>query len=157
MPMLLWGRAVAWFIADSSGPRLPRVGQKRAGTAGSLPVRGGGSPVQCCLPLVLAYVAHPCRRCSLVNACGTLVRLGRPVERVCAGGEHLRGGSKRLSRMTLSRVHPLARGGGLALNGVPASFPELLQPRADGLKPSVDLPLTAWRGPRLAVHTSQHA
>jgi hypothetical protein len=127
------------------------------GTIGSLPVRGGGSPVQCCLPLVLAHVADPCRCCSLVNARGALVRLGRPVERVCAGGEHLRGGGERLGRMALSCIHPLARGGGLGLDGVPASFPELLQPGADGLKPSVDLPLTAWRGPRLAVHTFQHA
>ena len=58
-PMLLWGRTVAWFIGDGSRPRLSRFGKKRLGKFGSLPVRGGGSPVECCLLLVLAHVAGP--------------------------------------------------------------------------------------------------
>jgi hypothetical protein len=149
--MLLWGHAVAWLIEDSSRPCPSRLGEKRLGTFGSLPVRGGSSPVDCCLPLVLAHVADPCRCCPLEDAGDTLVRLGRPAERLRASGQHECGGSVRLGRMALGRFQPRAGGGG------PVSFSELLKPRADGVKPSVDLPPTAWRWPGLAVHASQRA
>jgi hypothetical protein len=72
--MLLWGRTVAWSIAGSSRAHLFRLGEKRLGTFGSLPVRGRGSPVECCLPLVQAGDA--------------LVSLGRLAERLRAGGQH---------------------------------------------------------------------
>jgi hypothetical protein len=35
------------------------VGEKQLGTFGSLPVRGGSGPVECCLPRVPAHVADP--------------------------------------------------------------------------------------------------
>ena len=149
-PMLLWGHAVAQLIGDSSRPRPLRLGEKRLGTFGLLPIRGGSSPVECCLPLVLAHVADPCRCCPLVQAGGTLVRLGRPAERLRAGDQPLCGGSVSLGCLALGCFQPVAGGCG------PVSFPELLKPRADGVKPGVDLPLTAWRWPGLAVHASQH-
>jgi hypothetical protein len=83
------GHAIAWLIGDSSRPRPSRLGEKRLGTFGSLPVRGGSSPVECCLPLVLAHVADPCRCRPLVEAGDTLVRLGCPAERLRSGGQHL--------------------------------------------------------------------
>jgi len=89
-----------------------------------------------------------------VHAGGTLVRLGRLAERLRAGGEHLGSGCVRLGRMALGRFHSLAGSGGPVLNGVPVSFPELLEPRPDGLKPSVDLSPATWLGPGLAVHAS---
>jgi hypothetical protein len=52
--MLLRRDALAWLVGGRLRPF--RVGQKRLSTFGSLPVRGGGSPVQCGLPLVLARV-----------------------------------------------------------------------------------------------------
>jgi hypothetical protein len=115
--------------------------------------------MECRLPIVHAHVADPCRCCPLMHAGGTFVRLGRITERLGAGGQHLRGGSLRLSRVALGRLQPLARGGGPAPHGVPApiSVSEFLEPRADGVKPGVDLPPTAWQGPGLAVHASQHA
>ena len=58
-PMLLRGHTVIWLIAGSGGQRPFRLGQKRLGTVGSLQVRGGGRPVQYCLPFVLAHVADP--------------------------------------------------------------------------------------------------
>src|SRR5262245_19486017 len=58
-PVLLWGHAVAWLIGGSSRPRPSRLGEKRQGTFGSLPVRGGSSPVECCLPLAHAHVTDP--------------------------------------------------------------------------------------------------
>ena len=58
-PMLLSGYALAWLIGDSSRPRPFRLGKKRLGTFGSLPVRGSSGPVECCLPLVPAHVADP--------------------------------------------------------------------------------------------------
>ena len=58
-PMLLWGCAVARLIGDSIRPRPLRLGEKRLGTFGLLPVSGDSSPVECCLPLVLVHLAHP--------------------------------------------------------------------------------------------------
>lgn len=98
--------------------------------------------MQCCLPLVLAHVADP-GRCRLVMDAGdTLVRLGGPAERRHAGGEHVDGSSLRLGRVALGRFQPLAGGDGMTLNDVPVPFPELLKPRADGVKPGIDLPPT---------------
>ena len=146
--LLLWGHAVRWLIGDRRRLRPFSLGQKRLGTFGSLPVRGGSSPVECYLPLVLVHVADPCRCCPLVHAGGTFVRLGRPAELLRAGGQRHCGGSVRLGRVTLGRFQPLANGGGLALNGVPASFSELLKPPADSGKPGVDLPPAALAGVR---------
>ena len=123
---------------------------------GSLPGRGGGGLVECCLPLVLAHVAGPFSSCPPVHAGDTLVRLGRPAERVRAGGQRSYGGGVRLGRVAVGRFEPLA-GGGQVLGGVPVSVPELLKPPADGIKPNNDLPLTAWRAPGLVVHASRHA
>jgi len=155
--MLLSGHVVAWLIADSSGPRPFMVAEKQLGTFGSLAVCGGSSPVQCCLPLVPAHVADPGRCCLVVQAGDTLVRLSRTTERLHAGGQHLRGGSMRLSRVALGRCQPLAGGGGPALIGVLVSFSKLLYPRADGVKPGFDLPPAAWQGTGLAIVASQHA
>lgn len=130
------------------------VGDERLGTFGSLPVRGGSTPVQCCLPLVPAHVADPGRGCPLMHDGDTLVRLGRLAERLRAGGQHLYGSRVRLGRVALSRFQPLTQVGGPAPRGVPVSFSELPQPHADGVKPGIDLPPTAWRRPRIAVHTS---
>jgi len=63
-------------------------------------------------------------------------------ERLRAGGQHLCGGGVRLGGMALGRFQPLL-GGGAALIGGPASFSQLLKPRADGVKAIVDLPPTA--------------
>jgi hypothetical protein len=71
------------------------------------------------------------------------VRLGRVAERLGAGSQHLRGGSVRLNRMPLGGFQPLAGGSGPAPSGVQASLPELLKSRADGVKPSVDVPPAA--------------
>ena len=154
--MLLWRHAVAWLIGDCSRPRPFRLGEKRLGLFGSLSGRGGGTPVLCCLPLVLAHVAEPFRCCPPVQAGDTIVSLGRPAERPRAGGQRLYGGSVRPRRVALGRFEPLA-GVGQVPSGVPVSLSELLKPHADGAKPGVDLPVTAWRGPGLAVHDSQHA
>ena len=121
------------------GPRRSKLGDKRLGAFGPLPVRGGRGAVEYCLPLVPAHIADPCRCRSLVHAGDTLVRLGRPAERLRAGGQHLYGGSVRLGRVALGRFQPLTGRGGLALNGVPVPFSEPLKPRADSVKPSVDL------------------
>jgi len=77
-----------------------------------------------------------------MQAGSTLVSLGRVAERLHAGGQHLRGGGMRLGGMALGRFQPLL-GGGAALIGGPASFSQLLKPRADGFKAIVDLPPTA--------------
>ena len=130
------------------------VGEKGEGTFGSLPVRGGSGLVDCCLPLVTADVAAPCRSCSLVHAGGTVMRLGRIAERFRAGGQHFCGGNVRLDRMAPGRFHPLARGGGPAPHGLPVSFSERVEPRADGVEPSVNLPPALRRGHRLTVHAS---
>ena len=132
--MLLGGHAVTWLSGDGGRPRLSRLGEKRLGMFGSLPGRSGGSPVKCCLPLVLAYVAGPFSSCPPVHAGDTLVRLGR---------------------VAVGRFDPLG-GGGQVLGGVPVSVPELLKPAANGIKPNNDLPLTAWRAPGLVVHASRH-
>ena len=155
--MLLWGRAVAWLVGDRRKPGPVKLEQKRLGTFGSLPVRGGSSPVECCLPLVPGHVADPGRCCPLVHADDTLVRLGRPAERLHTGGQHLDGSSARLGRVAAGRCQPLAGDPGLPLHGVPVSFSELPKPVADGVKPFVDLLPTAWRWPGLPVHASQHA
>jgi hypothetical protein len=63
--MLLWGHSVTWLSGDSSGRCLFRLGQQRLGTFGSLPVCGGSSPVQRCLPLVRAHVADLYRCCPI--------------------------------------------------------------------------------------------
>lgn len=63
----------------------------------------------------------------------------------------------RLGRMALGRLQPLTADTGPAPDGVPVSFSKLLKPRAEGLKPNVDLPPTGWQGPRLPVHAFQHA
>jgi hypothetical protein len=76
-----------------------------------------------------------------MQAGSTLVSLGRVAERLHAGGQHLRGGGMRLGGMALGRFQPLL--GGWALIGGPASFSQLLKPRADGFKAIVDLPPTA--------------
>lgn len=89
-----------------------------------------------------------------MDAGDSLMRLRRPEERLRAGGQHLCRGSVRLGRVALGRFQPLSGVGGPALKGLLVSFSELLKPRADGLKPGVDLPLTASRGPGLAVHAS---
>lgn len=88
------------------------VAEKRLGTFGSQPIRGGSSPVQCCLPLGPVHVADPCRCCPVVQAGHTLVRLRRMAKRLHAGDQHLGGGSMRLSGVALSRGQPLARRGG---------------------------------------------
>ena len=121
-------------------------------TFGSLVIRDGSGPVEFCLPLVPVHVADPCRRCPLVHAGGTLMRLGRMAERLSAGGQHFCGGSVRLRGVALGRCHPLAGGTGPALAGVQVSFPERLEPRADSIEPGVDLPSAARRGRRLTVH-----
>jgi len=77
-----------------------------------------------------------------VQAGSALVSLGRMTERLHTGGQHLRGGSVRLGGTVLGRFQPLA-GGGPAPIGGPVSFPEFLKPRADGVKPIVDLLPTA--------------
>jgi len=128
------------------------VGDKRLGTFGALPVRGGSGPVECCLPLVPAHVANPIRCCPVVQAGGALVRIGRMAERLRTGGQHLCGGSMRLHRIALGRCRPLAAGGGLAIADAP--FSKRLKPRADGVKPGVDLLPTIQRELRLAVHVS---
>lgn len=133
------------------------VGEKQQSAFGSLPVRGGSSPVECSLLLVHAQVADPCRRYPLVHAGDTLVRLGRVAERLRAGGQQLCSGSVRLGGMAPGRFQPITGRGGPAPNGVPVSFPQLLKPRAEGVKPGIDLPPTARHGLRLAVHISQHA
>jgi hypothetical protein len=79
------------------------IGEKRLGTFGSLPVRGGSGPVEPCLPLVPGHVADPGRCRPRMHVGGTLVRLGRMAERLRAGGQHLYGGSVRLGRVALSR------------------------------------------------------
>src|SRR5262249_61803232 len=56
-PMLLSGRAVTWLIGDRRKPGQVKLGQKRLGAFGSLPVRDGGSPVERCLPLVPEHIA----------------------------------------------------------------------------------------------------
>src|SRR5215472_8359056 len=127
------------------------VGEQRLDTFGALPVGGGSSAVERCLPLVTVRVTDPSRCCSLVHAGGTFVRLGRVAERLRAGGQHPRGGNMRLGRVALSRCHPLPGGGGPPLAAEHVSFPEHLKPRADGVEPSIDLPPTAWQGPSLAV------
>ena len=124
-PMLLWGRAVTWLIGGRRKPGQVKLGQKRLGAFGSLPVRDGGSPVERCLPLVPEHVADPCRCCPFVHADDTLVRLGRPAERLRAGGQHFHGSSVRLGRVAPGRFQPLPGGGGPALDSVPVSFPEL--------------------------------
>jgi len=63
----------------------------------------------------------------------------------------------RLGRMAQGRFQPLAGRGNLAPLGVSVSFSELAKPRADGVKPGVDLLPTAGRGLWLVVHASQHA
>jgi hypothetical protein len=128
------------------------VGEKRLDTFGSLVIRDGSGPVEFCLPLMPAHVADSCRRCPIVHAGSTLMRLGRMAERHSAGGQHFCGGGVRLRGAALGRCHPLAGGSGPALAGVQISFPERLKPRADGIEPGVDLPPTALRGRRLAVH-----
>jgi len=155
--MLLWRRAVAWLIGDGRKPCLVKLGQKRLGAVGSLPVRGGSSPVQRCLPLVPEHVADPCRCCPLVYVGDTLVRLGRPAERLSACDQHLHGGAACLGRVVLGRCQPPAGGGGLSLHRDPVPFPELLKPHPDGIQPGVDLPPAAWRRPGLTVHAFQHA
>jgi hypothetical protein len=40
------GIIIAWLIEDGSRPHPFRLGEKRLGTFGSLPVRGGSGPVQ---------------------------------------------------------------------------------------------------------------
>jgi len=92
-----------------------------------------------------------------MQAGDALMRLGRPTERHRAGGQHLCSGIMRLDRMALGRFQPLTGSDGPAPNGVPVSFPKLLKPRAEGVKPSVDLPPTGWQGSGLAVHATQHA
>ena len=77
-------------------------------------------------------------------------------ERLRTGGQHPCGGSMRLVGMALSRFQPFA-GGSPADIGGPVSLPQLLKPRADGLKAIIDLPPTARPGPGLAVHASKHA
>jgi hypothetical protein len=77
-----------------------------------------------------------------VQAGRTLVSLGRMTERLHTGGQHLCGGSVRLGGMPLGRFQPLL-GGGAPLIGGPASFSQLLKPRADGVKAIVDFPPTA--------------
>jgi hypothetical protein len=64
----------------------------------------------------------------------------------------MRGGSLCLFCVTLGRFHPLAGSDGPAPIGFPVSLPQCLEPRPDGLKPSVDLPPTAWWWPGLAIH-----
>ena len=144
-----------WAVPLSRA-RLFRLGKKRLGAFGSPPVLRGSGPLKCCLPLMLTHVADPRRRCLLVQASGTLVSLGRVTERLHTGGQHLCGGSVRLGGMAPGRFQPLA-GGGPALIGTLASFFQLLKPRADGVQAIVDLPPTAWPGPGLGVHASQHA
>jgi hypothetical protein len=127
------------------------VEDERPGTFGSLPVRGGSGPVERCLPLVPLHVANPIRCCSVVQAGGTFMRLGRVAERLRAGGQHFCGGSVGLHRVALGCCEPLAGGGGPAF---PVPFSERLKPRMDGAKSGVDLLPTVLREPRLAVHVS---
>jgi hypothetical protein len=127
------------------------AGEKRLDTFGTLPVSGGSRAVERRLPPVPVHVANPSRRCSLVDAGGAFVRLGRVAERLRAGGKHPCGGSVRLGRVALSRCHPLPGGGGPPLAAEHVSFPERLKPRADGVEPGVDLPPTAWPGPGLGL------
>jgi len=47
------------------------AGDEQLDPFGAPPVRGGGGPVECCLPLVPDHVADPRRCCSLVHARGT--------------------------------------------------------------------------------------
>ena len=63
-------------------------------------------------------------------------------ERLHTGGQHLCGSGVRLGGMALGRFQPLL-GGGPALIEGPASFSQLLKPRADGVKAIVDLLPTA--------------
>lgn len=76
------GRPGAWsavpLIGDSNRPHLFSLGQG-ASTSGSLPVRSGTSPVECCLPLVLAHVADPCRCYPLVHDGGPMGSPSPPV------------------------------------------------------------------------------
>jgi hypothetical protein len=130
------------------------VGDKPLGSFGTPPVRGRSGPVKRRLPLVPAHVTNPFRCCPVVQAGGTIVRLGRMAERLRTGGQHLCGGSVRLYRVALGRCHPLTGGDGPAIAGVRAPLPERLKPRADGIKPSVDLLPTVQREPRLAIHVS---
>jgi hypothetical protein len=113
-PVLLSGLTVAWFTGGSSRPGVSRAGQNRLGPFGSLPVRGSGGPVVGCVPLVQSHIADPGRCCPLVHAGDTLVCLGRPAERLGAGGLDLHGGSLRLGRVAPGRFQPLAGGGGVA-------------------------------------------
>jgi len=145
-------RSRRWAVTSHLG--LFMLGDKRLGAFGSLPVRGGSCPVERRLPLVPVHVANPMRCCSVVQAGGTFVRLGRMAERLRAGGQHLCGGSVRLCGVALGRCQPLAGGGGPAISDVRAPFPERLKPRADGVKPCVDLLSTVQRELRLAVHVS---
>ena len=130
------------------------VGDQRLGAFGPPPVRGGSGPVKCCLPFVPAHVANPNRCCPVMQSGGTIVRLGRMAERLRAGGQHLCGRSLRLYRVALGSCQPLTGGGGPALADVRAPFSERLKPRADGVKPCVDLLSTVQRELRLAVHVS---
>ena len=155
--MPLPGHAVARLTGDSSSPRPSKIGESQLGTFGPLPVRGGSTPVQCCLSLVHAPVTDPCHCCPLVHAGDTLMRLRRIAERLRAGGQHLHGSSVRLCRVTLGRLQPLTGVGGPAPNGVPVPFSELPKPLAYGVKPGIDLPPTGWQWPGLAVHAFQHA
>ena len=63
-------------------------------------------------------------------------------KRLHTGGQHLCGGRVRLGGMPLGRFQPLPGGGALLIGG-PASFSQLLKPRADGVKAIVDLPPAA--------------
>lgn len=149
---LLSGHSVAWLAGAGGEPSLFMVGDKRLGTFGSLPVRGGSGPVECCLPLVLEHVANPIRCRRVVQARGTLVRLGRMAERLRTGGQNLCDGSVRLHRVAPGRCQPLAGGGAPAIADLQAPFSKRLKPRADGVKPGVDLLPTVQRELGLAVH-----
>lgn len=77
-------------------------------------------------------------------------------ERLRTGGQHARSGSVRFDRVTAGRFHPLARAVP-GPNGVQVSFPELPEPRADGVEPGIDLPSATSLGPRVPAPAREHA